>query len=92
MKGSPAGRAKGRQKGRTDMAIIINANREGYGTDQIRNTMTVGELIDALSDFDPETPIMVGNDRQSYGWYTYGSITMRDIEEADGEEDEDGNY
>ena len=43
--------------------------------------MTVGELIDALSDFDPETPIMVGNDRRSYGWYTYGSITMRDIEE-----------
>jgi len=73
------------------MAIIINANREGYGTDQIRNTMTVGELIDALSDFDPETPIMVGNDRQSYGWYTYGSITMRDldIEETDGEDEED---
>ena len=74
------------------MAIIINANREGYGTDQIRNTMTVGELIDALSDFAPETPIRVGNDRQSYGWYTYGGITMRDIEKTGEEEDEDGNY
>ena len=44
------------------MAIIINANREGYGTDQIRNTMTVGELIDALSDFDEDTPVYIGKD------------------------------
>jgi len=71
------------------MAIIINANREGYGTDQIRNTMTVGKLIDALSDFDEETPVYIGNDRKSYGWYTYGGITMRDIEETDGEDEED---
>ena len=71
------------------MAIIINANREGYGIDQIRNTMTVGELIDALSDFDEDTPVYIGNDRQSYGWYTYGGITMRDIEETDGEDEED---
>lgn len=71
------------------MTVIINANREGYGTDQITNTMTAGELIDALSDFDPETPVMIGNDRQSYGWYTYGSITMRDIE---GREDEDDDF
>ena len=74
------------------MAIIINANREGYGTDQIRNTMTVGELIDALSDFDEDTPVYIGNDRKSYVWYTYGGITMRDIEKTDEEEDEDGNY
>ena len=71
------------------MAIIINANREGYGIDQIRSTMTVGELIDALSDFDEDTPVYIGNDRQSYGWYTYGGITMRDIEETDGEDEED---
>ena len=71
------------------MAIIINANREGYGTDQITNTMTVGELINALSDFDPETPVMVGNDRQSYGWYTYGGISMQDIEEVDDADEED---
>ena len=70
------------------MVVIINANRQGYGTDQIRDTMTVGDLIDALSEFDPEARIMVGNDRQSYGWYTYGGITIRDIEES-GEEEED---
>lgn len=71
------------------MAIIINANREGYGTDQIRNTMTVGELIDALSEYDAETPIYIGNDRRSYGWYTYGGITMQDIEETEDEEDDE---
>ena len=74
------------------MAIIINANREGYGIDQIKNTMTVGELIDELMGYDPETPIYIGNDRRDYGWYTYGSITMRDIETDNGEDDEDGNY
>lgn len=71
------------------MAIIITANREGYGIDQIRNTMTVGELIAALCDYDEETPVFIGNDRTSYGWYTYGGITMRDIEEKDEEEDEE---
>jgi hypothetical protein len=69
------------------MTVIINANREGYGTDQIRNTMTVGELIDALGDFDPDAKIMVGNDPQSYGWYTYGSITMADLSEYEEEEE-----
>ena len=69
------------------MTIVINANREGYGRDQIENTMTVGELIEALSDFDPDTPIMIGNDPQSYGWYTYGSITYDDINEVEDEEE-----
>lgn len=72
------------------MTIVINANREGYGRDQIENTMTVGELIEALSDFDPDTPIMIGNDPQSYGWwYTYGSITHNDIYEVEDEEEEE---
>ena len=71
------------------MAVIINANREGYGTDQIRNTMTVGDLIDALSEYDAETPVYIGNDRKPYGWYTYGGITMQDIEETEVEEDDE---
>ena len=71
------------------MEIIINANREGYGTDQIRRTLTVGELIETLQQFDEDTPVYIGNDRQSYGWYTYGGITWDDIEERDGEEEEE---
>ena len=77
---------------RAIMAIIINANREGYGTDQIRNTMTVGELIDALSEYDENTPVFIGNDRKDYGWYTYGGITMQDIENTEQEDEENGDY
>ena len=71
------------------MKLIINANREGYGTDQIRRTMTVGELIDCLSQYDEDAPVYIGNDRQSYGWYTYGGIQAHDIEEAEDDEDEE---
>ena len=71
------------------MAIIINANREGYGTEQIRRTMTVGELIEALSEYDEDTPVYIGNDRQSYGWYTYGGINYGDIGTDEKEEEEE---
>ena len=69
--------------------IIINANREGYGTDQIRRTMTVGELIELLSDFDPDAQIFIGNDRKDYGWYTYGGIKESDVEELENEEEDE---
>jgi len=37
------------QKGKTMKQVLyINAEREGYAIDQIRNTMTVGELISYL--------------------------------------------
>lgn len=70
-----------------NMAVIINANRKGYSTDQIENTMTVAELIEALSEFDPDSRVLIGNDRTDYGLYTYGGITVNDIEEH--EEDRD---
>lgn len=75
--------------------LVINAARTGYSTDQIRNTLTVGELIEILEDFDPATPIYLGHDVQRYGWYTYGGILERDIyddearAEAFGEDTED---
>ena len=72
------------------MAVIINARREGYGTDQIRRTMTVGELISVLEQFDEETPVYIGTDRKDYGWYTYGGINEWDVSETeDDEEDEE---
>lgn len=67
--------------------VIINAKREGYGTDQIRKTMTVGELIEALEQYDADTPVYIGNDQKDYGWYTYGGLQTWDIEERE-EEDE----
>lgn len=58
-------------------AIFIEGRREGYGIDQIRRTMTVGELIEYLSfNYDADTPIYLRND----GGYTYGSITESSFE------------
>lgn len=67
----------------TDKAVIINASRKGYSTDQIEKSMTVLQLIGFLAKFDPDSRVLIGNDRTEYGWYTYGGITARDIEEHD---------
>ena len=64
---------------REEKKIIINVERSAYSPDQIGYTMTVGDLIAILEDFDEDTPIYFGNDMKSYGWYTYGSLTERDI-------------
>ena len=67
--------------------LILSTSRSGYGTDQIRRTMTVGELIEALSRFDEDIPIYTGHDQQRDGsWYTYGGIDWEDLIEI--EEDE----
>lgn len=42
--------------------IIIETVREGYGTDQIRSTMTVGELINFLSDYNEDAPVYLSFD------------------------------
>jgi hypothetical protein len=63
--------------------LAINGNRDGYGPDQCRNTLTVGELIEALQEFDEDLPIYLIND----GGYTYGSLTQP-YEEVYGEEDD----
>lgn len=62
--------------------LFIEGRREGYGIDQIRRTMTAGELIEYLEQFDEDTPIYLSND----GGYTYGSITESSFEESEGEE------
>lgn len=64
--------------------LIYNTFREGYGIDQIRRTMTVGELISFLSDFDEDTPVYLSFDNG----YTYGGITENCFENMDTEEEE----
>lgn len=64
--------------------LILDTFREGYGTDQIKKTMTVGELIGFLSDFDEDTPVYLGFDNR----YTYGGITEGRFEQVWGEEDD----
>lgn len=65
-------------------ALFIEGRREGYGVEQILHTMTVGELIMFLDQFDEDAPIYLKND----GGYTYGSITYTSFEEAEDENEE----
>lgn len=65
--------------------LIYSTFREGYGTDQIRKTMTVGELIDFLSQYDEDTPLYLSFDNG----YTYGGITEDRFEEDYGEDNDD---
>lgn len=64
--------------------LFINTKREGYSVEQCGKTLTVGELIELLSEYDEDTPIYLNND----SGYTFGSITDWDIELADGSEEE----
>lgn len=65
--------------------LMFNTKREGYGIDQIRRTMTVGELIDFLGQYDEDTPVYLSFDNG----YTYGGITESRFEESYNDEDED---
>ena len=53
-------------------AIVFEASRNGYGIDQIADrALTVGEVIEMLSEYDPDTLFVLSHDNG----YTYGSIT-----------------
>lgn len=54
----------------TQTFITISAMREEYNLAELQDTMTVGELIERLSAFDPNTKIALSHD----GGYTYGGI------------------
>lgn len=58
-------------------------------------TITVGELIDILSQYKEDTQVFIGNDTQcypqSYGWYTYGRVGAEDIFDRDRFEEEFGS-
>ena len=65
--------------------LYIEGRREGYAIDQIDRTMTVGELIEYLEQFDEDTKVYLNNDNG----YTYGSITGSSFEEDYIDESED---
>lgn len=52
------------------MKLFFDARREGYSPDQICSTMTAGELMDFLSQYDEDIPIYTTHDNR----YTYGGI------------------
>lgn len=63
--------------------LIIIANKDSYSTDDIYNTMTVGDLKSFLNDMEDDTPIYLSFD----GGYTYGALRddRMDIEYGDEE-------
>ncbi len=65
--------------------LLYQTFRESYGIDQVRQTMTVGELIEFLTNYDADTPIYLSFDRG----YTYGGITDDRFEEDYEEEAEE---
>lgn len=68
------------------MKLVYNTFREAYGLGDVRRTMTVGELIAHLQDYDPDTPVYLGFDNG----YTYGGLNELNFEELwDDESDEE---
>ena len=68
--------------------LEISAVRKGYSPSQCGYTMTVGELISYLEDFESDMPVYLSHDHG----YTYGPITESMIDTAhydDDSEDED---
>ena len=56
--------------------LIVQALRESYGKNDV-DTLTVGELIELLQDYDDDLPIVFSHDNG----YTYGGIRKELIEE-----------
>ena len=65
--------------------LIYSTFREGYGIDQVNRTMTAGELINFLAQYDEDTPIYLSFDNG----YTYGGLTEERFEEDYGEDKDD---
>lgn len=59
--------------------VFIDGRREAYGHEDLRHTMTVGELIECLRQFDENEKVCLRNDNG----YTYGSITEGSFDESE---------
>lgn len=55
--------------------VVIGAERTAYSANDIRNTFTVAELIEALSQYDPNEKVVLSHDNG----FTYGGITWDNI-------------
>lgn len=67
------------------MVLIMNTTRSGYAPSQCYSTMTVGELVEFLSQYDPDTKIYTGHDSR----YTFGEIRESQFTEYVEDNDEE---
>ena len=59
----------------TNPVVILRADNDSYNYSQAaHDSCTVGELINALNNYPSNTPIILGFDKTSYGFYSYGAI------------------
>lgn len=64
-------------------AVVFEAMREAYGMGDLRDAITVGELVNLLLDCDPDAKFVLSHDRG----FTYGSIHEYDMEVIEDEEE-----
>lgn len=63
--------------------VTLDTQRTGYSIEEVaQRTMTVGELISYLEQYDEDTPVVYCNDNG----YTYGEIKHYCIGEHETEE------
>ena len=65
------------------MKLFIEASREAYSPSQISHTLTVGDLIEILSDYDEDTLVYTSQD----SGYTCGRISYDSFREEEGGEE-----
>lgn len=72
------------KKGIKEMEFVkLETRRDGYSVSQVGSTLTVKELIERLSEFDEDLPVVFSNDNG----YTYGAIKYySQIEKGEDEE------
>lgn len=67
--------------------LVIPVHRSAYSVYGCNGAITVRDLIERLEDYDEDTQIYFSHDNG----YTYGALTMYDLQDADAEywDDED---
>ncbi len=68
-----------------DMAVVIDVTRDAYSIgDIVDRTLTVGEIINMLEQFDEDTPVVLSNDNgYTYGGLNYGAFGEAELNEDD---------
>lgn len=69
----------------TERHITLHTSRDAYNKDSVRRTMTVGDLISFLEDFDEDRKIYLSFDNG----YTFGGVTEEQFEMSEDEEEDE---
>lgn len=75
----------------TKTILFIEGRRNGYSPEECGRTMTAGELIKFLGDFDKDTEIFICDDKGPSPVHQYGNITRDSIQAVNYENENDEN-